>query len=111
MLLSHHRKAIVKAILTGLSVVDKGHEAAFTHEEQHKQGSTCVVTGLFFPDKLAEMQITISDYGPIWMGLWLDTPLKLDDEGDSNTLFPRWLAEVLNEECELGIEEEDVIES
>lgn len=27
-----------------------------------------------------------------------------------NTLFPRWLAEVLNEVCELGIEEQDIYE-
>jgi hypothetical protein len=63
---------------------------------------------MFFPDNLSAQQITMSDYGPIWMGLWLDCEVRLDDTGDGNTLFPRWLAEVLNEECALDIQEADI---
>ena len=107
MLLSHHRKAIVKAILAGLECVDKGHEIAFTAEGQHQYGCICAATGLYFPEPMTKNQITCSEYGDFWMGLWLDSPLVIGEDG--HTMFPRWLAEVLNEECAMGIEEEDVV--
>ena len=132
--LNEHRKAIVRALICGCRKLERTEAAtvptwfdlAFyddsketrvgadgsitlgsTHEG-HVQGDTCIATGLFFVDKLSEQLITISDYGPLWMELWLDCEIKLDEEGDSNTLFPRWLAEVLNEECGLEIKEEDI---
>lgn len=86
-----------------------GESDAEDNEVAHPQRDYCMATSLFFPDKLSEMQITYSDYGPIWMGLWLDDEVRLDEDGDGNTLFPRWLAEVLNKECPmLTIGEENI---
>jgi hypothetical protein len=90
-------------------------------QDLHAKGCTlCVATKLFFVDSLSEKIVTSSNYGDLWMGLWLDCPVYLHDgenepssnkttEQHGNTLFPRWLAEVLNEEgTELGIKEEDI---
>ena len=121
MKVDEHRKAIVRALIHGVTKEDRwtamqdvrpayGSKRR-TEQEEHPKGATqCVVTGLFFVDELSEQCITESNYGPVWMGLWLDCPLRLDDqrkEGHGNTLFPRWLAEVLNE-YGLGIEEVDI---
>ena len=145
MKLNEHRKSIVRALLLGSShmgaLASKGAKQiqlafhddsdASLEAKQHPQRDTCVATGMFFPDKLSQMQITISNVGALWMGLWLDSKLVLHDgcneisrklagmslsgipELDSdifhgNTLFPRWLAEVLNEFCSLGIQECDI---
>ncbi len=115
----NHRKAIVRTMIRSINLYglersggkafgidETGDDAA--ERDAHAQCSSCVVTGLFFPDRLAEMQTTCSNYGDIFMGLWLDAELKLDEDGHGNTLFPRWLAEVINEEVCLGIKEEDI---
>lgn len=137
--INKHRQAIVKTILRGCalqcatgisgatSLAFGINSAGYENEDEnsfHDHRSSCIATGFFFPDTLAEMQTTCSDYGDVWMGLWLDDQVKLDEDstgfpdeekkwylfktGDGNTLFPRWLAEVLNEECKLGIKEEDI---
>lgn len=127
--LNKHRAVIVRTMIRSLNLYGEartGGEAFGTRESetQHLQHDWCMVTGLYFFDKLSENQITISNYGPIWMGLWLDDELKLDrdpayDEpdhkgcsilrtGSDMVLFPRWLAEVINEETSLGIKEEDI---
>lgn len=121
-----HRKAIVRALITGMQVSNKiafAESCDLDYDKienaQHKQYDTCIVTGLHFPDKLSQILITYSNYGPIWMGLWLDYPFflhdatnnpSLDKGGDfhGNTLFPRWLAEVLNEVSDMGINEKDI---
>ena len=123
-----HRKAVVKALIAACTVhgVEALHPEAFgkdfdAEEKQHSQkGATiCAATGLLFVDEMSEQITTWSNQGPLWMGLWLDCPLYLHDgenevsrnkttEKHGNTLFPRWLAEVLNEECDLGIEEGDI---
>lgn len=99
-------------------------------EKEHGPCDTCEATGLFFPHSkdgcgagkcLSSMCITFSNYGPFWMALWLDCPVLLHDGGNEvsrakgnedsyhgNTLFPRWLAEVLKEECSLDISEDDI---
>lgn len=134
MIINEHRKAIVRALIAGTDALLHGasggaHKLAFVvddenqwEQKQHPHANTCTVTGLYFPDKLSEMQITWSNYGPIWMGLWLDVPLVLHDGGEGvsadkggdfhgNTLFPRWLAEVLNEVSNLGIIEDDIYDT
>lgn len=125
MKLNKHRKEIVRALIRGINAIDD-NPIAFGESEmeykQHPQYDNCTATDLCFPDKMSEMLITVSAYGNLWMGLWLDCPLYLHDGdnevsrkkgGDfhSDTLFPRWLAEVLNEECYLGIKEEDIYDT
>lgn len=121
--INQHRKALVRALIHGLRNLD-GHELAFDveFEGKHFQGDRCAATNLFFPDGLSEKQITISNDGPLWMGLWLDCRVLLHDGENApsrkkynagysdhgNTLFPRWLAEVLNHELELDIDEKDI---
>lgn len=114
--LDTHRKNIVRVMLNGIEKESKldlkvhTKESPFLDEESDKygDGDICMITGLFFPRKLSEALITYSNYGPIWMGLWLDNLLFLHDGlcfvsrckgGDfhGNTLFPKWLAEVLKE--------------
>lgn len=107
-----HRQALVVTLIRSLKlrkrvIVDPKHDGAFNIPAQTKiEGCVCVATGLFFPRLMSE-QVTCSNYGDIWMGVWLDEPLKLD-EGHGNTLFPRWLAEVLKTESKLSIKEEDI---
>lgn len=115
-----HKQAIVRALLHATAVGDHqvAHPKAYLHyglggpyddeAETHYQNSTCVATGLYFPDKLSEMQTTCSEYGDLWMGLWLGDEVRFDEARDGLTMFPRWLAEVLNKECQLGIREEDI---
>lgn len=140
MKLNEHRKAIARALIQSVrlgrafanSSVEskKDYSRAYRpistylsqESAEHLRGCTvCVATNLLFVDSLSENCTTFSNYGDLWMGLWLDSPLYLHD-GDNapsrakgltssyhgNTLFPRWLAEVLNEECKLGIEESDI---
>jgi hypothetical protein len=113
--INEHRKAVVRAIIDGCNKVrmDEQHNLAFlsiNEMAQHSQMDMCVATGLTFVEKMSEMQITISEYGPLFIGLWLDCRVRLDQRGHGNTIFPRWLAEVLNEKCSLGIEESDIYE-
>lgn len=112
-----HRQNIVRSMILGIShqyVLSKNitnHDTAFIpkNNPSYKDGDVCMITHLYFPRKMSEMLTTYSNYGPIFMGLWLDTPLILNDDGGGNTLFPMWLAEVLKE---LGhdIHENDIYE-
>lgn len=127
---SAHRKAIAKAMIRTLraecdkSIKADSNDLAFGVEEEeddtHINYDNCVVTDLFFPDDLSVTQITMSNYGGVFMALWLGENLFLHDgenlvsrrkggEFHGNTLFPRWLAEAINEECVgLDIAEEDI---
>jgi hypothetical protein len=110
------RQSIVRAMIRNLKgrCMTPNEDPAFgdgVEPEEHnelRQWDWCIASGLFFPNELSEMQITYSVYGPVWMGLWLDVEVKLNDAGHGYTLFPRWLAEVLNAECDIGIKEEDI---
>ncbi len=112
------RQAIVRALLRNLKgrCMTPNTDPAFgdgvepEENNELRQFDWCIASGLFFPNELSEMQITYSVYGPVWMGLWLDVEVKLNEKGDSGgyAMFPRWLAEVLNTECDLGIKEEDI---
>ena len=70
---------------------------------------TCVVTGKVFSSKEAEMEITQTRQGPMWMGLWskMDEPIIFDDE--DWTLIPRWMLPALHD-CHI-IPNEDELES
>lgn len=119
MIENNHRKYNVRRIIRSLgrgrpgwvTLVEKEFITLERNLHQNDHFNTCVATGLMFLGKMSEMVVTWSNYGPIWTGLWLDCKLRLDDEhvgGHGNTLFPRWLAEVLNEECDLKIVSEDI---
>lgn len=124
---NQQRKNIVRAIIHGLQKVDDSDPAFVQDENKHSDGDSCFVTGLFFSNKMAEWVITWSNYGPVWMGLWLDDQVKLDEDpspepeeqkqwyllktGDGLTLFPRWLAEVLTEETGIDIHENDIYDT
>lgn len=95
---NQQRQNIVRAMISSLEKLDDSNPAFIQDDDNYSDGGdSCSVTGLFFSDKLSEDLLTASDHGMVWMGLWLDCPLLLDEEGDGNTLFPRWLAEVLKE--------------
>ena len=109
------RQSIVRALLRNLKgrCMTPNTDPAFgdgvePEDEGLYQADWCIGTGLFFPNQLSEMHVTYSNYGPVWMGLWLDVELRLDEKSHGNTLFPRWLAEALNSECDIGIKEEDI---
>jgi hypothetical protein len=123
----NHRKNIVRTILNGLEKESKldlkvhNKNTPFITDEEdgfENDGDICIITQLYFPRKMSEELVTYSNYGPIWMGLWLDCPLYLHDGlcfvslakgGDfhGNTLFPAWLAEVLKE-FNLEVHEDDI---
>lgn len=106
-----HRKAIVRTLILrlrhphpfGSSNIAYGQDIDNTKE----YACYCQATLLCFPGYLSQNNITCSEWGDLWMGLWLGEEVRICEE-DGFTLFPRWLAEVLNEECSLGIEEEDI---
>jgi hypothetical protein len=129
--INDHRKAVVRALIDGCRyqpkndsnslAFNKYDDPCFEKEyQEHDKGyySVCRATGLAFVDSLVANNTTCSNVGDLWHGLWLDEPMYLHDNdnevssikgGDfhGNTLFPCWLAEVLNE-YDLGIEEEDI---
>lgn len=113
--IKEHRQALVVTLIRSLKlrkrvIVDPKHDCAFNIPAlPESEGCVCVATGLFFPQRMSE-QITCSNYGDLWTGIWIDEPLKVDDDGHGNTLFPRWLAEVLKKESKLNIKEEDIYE-
>lgn len=140
-LMCAHRQATVLALIQGAMHASEIKQCALAFYDDRKgdhngfdQGTTCIATHMFFPGNLSA-QCTVSNYGALWMGLWLDCQVLLHDGESSesimiaakaltaaigrgqipetegyhgNTLFPRWLAEVLNEYCGLEIKEEDI---
>ncbi len=111
---TEHKKAIVRVLLNSLMISEgalPSEAIAFAvndleEKDEHQQYSYCTATGLFFPDELCKNQITCSEYGDLWMGLWLGEPLRFNDVGF--VVFPQWLAEVLNDVCNLKIAQKDV---
>lgn len=69
-------------------------------------GDSCVVTGMYFDPDMSENNITITSYGPVWMGLWLGEKIKFDKNGSA--IFPRWLGQIINDTIGLGIKTTDM---
>lgn len=68
-------------------------------------GDTCLLTSMYFPEKLSKNQITISSEGPIWMGLWLGFQVIIHDDGFA--MIPNFLAEYISEKDGLDFIFED----
>ena len=106
-----HRKAIVRKLIIAVRHPSPcgSEDLAYGQDIDNttEYACYCQATLLCFPGNLSENTITCSEYGDLWMGLWLGEEVRICEE-DGLTLFPRWLAEVLNEECQLSIEKEDI---
>lgn len=126
MKLNEHRKDIATRMLRAVINAEKFQQELFdiaSERAQHPRGvARCIASKLWFVDSMSEMLVTHSNQGTVWMGLWLDCPLHLHDgtnepslakiaegqEAHGNTLFPRWLAEVLLDVCDIHIDASDI---